>query len=135
MSIPFAMQVSDFGLARIQAGSDSHVSTRVVGTFGYIAAPFFRVWIATVVLVTDDDTNSFVSRYMAPEYATSGRVTERTDVYSFGVLLLELITGKKPVLTDEREPYDDETLVSWVRTLNLAALSVRFVLWDFREIV
>jgi serine/threonine protein kinase len=116
------MQVSDFGLAKIQAGSDSHVSTRVVGTFGYIAAPFsfFFEGLNCCSGVNDDDTSSFVSRYMAPEYATSGRVTERTDVYSFGVLLLELITGKKPVLTHEREPYDDATLVSWVRTLNLA---------------
>ncbi|CAN6346179.1 unnamed protein product, partial [Urochloa humidicola] len=79
----FEPKVSDFGLAKIQPADDTHVSTRVMGTFGYLA----------------------------PEYATTGKVTDRSDVYSFGVVLLELITGKRPVLSSE--PYNDETLVSW----------------------
>nr|CAB3464719.1 unnamed protein product [Digitaria exilis] len=81
----FEPKVSDFGLAKIQPASDTHVSTRVMGTFGYLA----------------------------PEYATTGKVTDRSDVYSFGVVLLELITGRRPVLSSE--PYNDETLVSWSR--------------------
>ncbi|XP_039840864.1 proline-rich receptor-like protein kinase PERK1 [Panicum virgatum] len=81
----FEPKVSDFGLAKIQHADDTHVSTRVMGTFGYLA----------------------------PEYATTGKVTDRSDVYSFGVVLLELITGKTPVLSSE--PYNDETLVSWSR--------------------
>ncbi|XP_062230398.1 proline-rich receptor-like protein kinase PERK1, partial [Phragmites australis] len=88
----FEPKVSDFGLARIQAGGDTHVSTRVMGTFGYLA----------------------------PEYALSGRVTDRSDVFSFGVVLLELITGRRPVLSSE--PYNDETLVSWARPLLTKAL-------------
>ncbi|OEL13202.1 Proline-rich receptor-like protein kinase PERK1, partial [Dichanthelium oligosanthes] len=81
----FDPKVSDFGLAKIQPADDTHVSTRVMGTFGYLA----------------------------PEYATTGKVTDRSDVYSFGVVLLELITGRRPVLSSE--PYNDETLVSWSR--------------------
>lgn len=54
----------------------------------------------------------FPSRYLAPEYASSGKLTERSDVYSFGVVLLELITGRKPV--DDTQPMGDESLVEWV---------------------
>ena len=50
---------------------------------------------------------------MAPEYATSGKLTEKSDVYSYGVVLLELITGRKPV--DASQPLGDESLVEWVR--------------------
>lgn len=49
---------------------------------------------------------------MAPEYATTGKLTEKSDVFSFGVVLLELITGRKPV--DESQPLGDESLVEWV---------------------
>lgn len=51
-------------------------------------------------------------RYLAPEYAASGKLTERSDVFSFGVVLLELITGRKPV--DASKPLGDESLVEWV---------------------
>lgn len=51
-------------------------------------------------------------RYMAPEYAASGKLTDRSDVFSFGVVLLELITGRKPV--DPNQPLGDESLVEWV---------------------
>ena len=50
--------------------------------------------------------------YMAPEYASSGKLTEKSDVFSFGVVLLEIITGRKPV--DETRPLGDESLVEWV---------------------
>lgn len=49
---------------------------------------------------------------MAPEYASSGKLTEKSDVFSFGVVLLELITGRKPV--DASQPLGDESLVEWV---------------------
>lgn len=49
---------------------------------------------------------------MAPEYASSGKLTEKSDVFSFGVVLLELITGRKPV--DTSQPLGDESLVEWV---------------------
>lgn len=59
---------------------------------------------------------------MAPEYATSGKLTEKSDVFSYGVVLLELITGRKPV--DSSQPLGDESLVEWV---NLS-LSLHLVL-------
>lgn len=58
---------------------------------------------------------------MAPEYAASGMLTEKSDVYSYGVVLLELITGRKPV--DASQPSGNESLVEWVRFLNSTYVS------------
>ncbi|XP_050939068.1 proline-rich receptor-like protein kinase PERK9 [Cucumis melo] len=60
--------------------------------------------------------------YMAPEYATSGKLTDKSDVFSFGVVLLELITGGKPV--DSSQPLGDESLVEWVRLLRLLSVTM-----------
>ncbi|OMP02261.1 hypothetical protein COLO4_11246 [Corchorus olitorius] len=88
----FEARVSDFGLAKLALDANTHVTTRVMGTFGY----------------------------MAPEYASSGKLTEKSDVFSFGVVLLELITGRKPV--DASRPLGDESLVEWARPLLSHAL-------------
>ncbi|GMJ08229.1 hypothetical protein HRI_004492100 [Hibiscus trionum] len=88
----FEAQVADFGLARLNDTSQTHVSTRVMGTFGYLA----------------------------PEYASSGKLTDRSDVFSFGVVLLELITGRKPV--DPTQPLGEESLVEWARPRLIQAL-------------
>uniref|UniRef100_A0A804JGS5 non-specific serine/threonine protein kinase n=1 Tax=Musa acuminata subsp. malaccensis TaxID=214687 RepID=A0A804JGS5_MUSAM len=84
LDIYFHAKVSDFGLAKL--GSDKaggHVSTRVLGTQGYVA----------------------------PEYALSGRLTTKSDVYSYGVVLLELLTGRVPV--DMNRPPGEGVLVTW----------------------
>ncbi|XP_065880143.1 proline-rich receptor-like protein kinase PERK9 [Euphorbia lathyris] len=83
----FEAKVADFGLAKLALDANTHVTTRVMGTFGY----------------------------MAPEYASSGKLTEKSDVYSYGVVLLELITGRKPV--DASRPLGEESLVEWARPL------------------
>ncbi|XP_058091685.1 proline-rich receptor-like protein kinase PERK8 [Magnolia sinica] len=91
----FEAQVSDFGLARLALDSFTHVTTRVMGTFGYLA----------------------------PEYASSGKLTDKSDVFSYGVVLLELLTGRKPV--DGSQPVGDESLVEWARPLLSNALENR----------
>ncbi|PPD85903.1 hypothetical protein GOBAR_DD17130 [Gossypium barbadense] len=57
-------------------------------------------------------------RYLAPEYASSGKLTDKSDVFSFGVMILELITGHKPVGSS----YKDDGLADWARPLLTKAL-------------
>uniref|UniRef100_A0A0E0NRX4 DNA (cytosine-5-)-methyltransferase n=1 Tax=Oryza rufipogon TaxID=4529 RepID=A0A0E0NRX4_ORYRU len=88
----FDAKVADFGLAKLTTDTNTHVSTRVMGTFGYLA----------------------------PEYASSGKLTDKSDVFSFGVMLLELITGRRPV---DPTNYMEDSLVDWARPLLARALS------------
>ncbi|KAE8659358.1 pfkB-type carbohydrate kinase family protein [Hibiscus syriacus] len=53
--------------------------------------------------------------YLAPEYFQHGKVSDKTDVYAFGVVLLELITGRKPI--EARRPQGEENLVLWAKPL------------------
>jgi len=54
-------------------------------------------------------------RYVAPEYAMTGHLLVKSDVYSYGVVLLELLTGRKPV--DMSQPTGQENLVTWVSSI------------------
>ncbi|BAS92849.1 proline-rich receptor-like protein kinase PERK1 [Oryza sativa Japonica Group] len=92
LDFKFESKVADFGLAKFTSDNNTHVSTRVMGTFGYLA----------------------------PEYASSGKLTEKSDVFSYGVMLLELITGRRPV--DTSQTYMDDSLVDWARPLLMQAL-------------
>lgn len=65
-------------------------------------------------------------RYLAPEYFMYGKVTEKIDVYAFGVVLLELLSGKKPINTGCSK--DQESLVMWVSSL--AFLNYRLPISD-----
>ncbi|KAA3456711.1 protein kinase APK1A, chloroplastic-like [Gossypium australe] len=79
-------KLSDFGLAKDgPTGDKSHVSTRVMGTYGYAA----------------------------PEYLARGHLSARSDVYSFGVVLLEMLSGRRVV--DKNRPAGEHKLVEWAK--------------------
>lgn len=84
----FHPKLSDFGLAKLgPVGDNTHVSTRVMGTYGYCA----------------------------PEYAMSGKLTLKSDIYSFGVVMLELITGRRAY--DSTKNQGEQNVVVWVSFL------------------
>ncbi|CAL5324059.1 hypothetical protein CsSME_00003001 [Camellia sinensis var. sinensis] len=88
LSDDFEPQLSDFGLAMRASDSTHHMAcTDVAGTFGYLA----------------------------PEYFMHGKVNDRIDVYAFGVVLLELLSGRKPI--DNGNPKGQESLVMWAKSI------------------
>ncbi|CAM8926632.1 unnamed protein product [Rhodiola kirilowii] len=89
----FDAKVADFGLAKLSSDTCTHVSTRIMGTFGYLA----------------------------PEYASTGKLTDKSDVFSFGVVLLELITGRRPVDISNKHNMED-SLVDWARSVLARAM-------------
>ncbi|CAL5405975.1 unnamed protein product [Camellia sinensis] len=68
-------KISDFGLAKLDEEENTHISTRIVGTYGY----------------------------MAPEYAMWGHLTDKADVYSFGVVALEIVSGRSATSSYRRK--------------------------------
>ncbi|KAF4357066.1 receptor-like kinase TMK4 [Cannabis sativa] len=78
-------KVADFGLVKNAPDGKYSLETRLAGTFGYLA----------------------------PEYAATGRVTTKVDVYAFGVVLMEIITGRKAL--DDTVPDERSHLVTWFR--------------------
>ncbi|XP_057438836.1 probable LRR receptor-like serine/threonine-protein kinase RKF3 [Lotus japonicus] len=92
----FEAKVADFGLAKFNPEGMTHMSTRVAGTMGYVA----------------------------PEYALYGQLTERTDVFSFGVVLLELLSGKKALQSNDEGQPTALTDLAWSLVRNGAALDV-----------
>ncbi|KAL9171512.1 hypothetical protein ABFS82_04G213400 [Erythranthe guttata] len=79
----FRAKVSDFGLVKLALDSERSVATRLAGTFGYLS----------------------------PEYAVTGKITTKVDVFSFGVVLLELLTGLAAL--DERRSEEKRYLAEW----------------------
>ncbi|CAJ1930656.1 unnamed protein product [Sphenostylis stenocarpa] len=79
-------KISDFGLAKLgPSGGDSHVSTRIMGTYGYAA----------------------------PEYMATGHLYVKSDVYGFGVVLLEILTGLRAF--DRKRPFEQQNLIEWAK--------------------
>ncbi|GLT68321.1 hypothetical protein SLA2020_405670 [Shorea laevis] len=85
----FEAVVGDFGLAKLLDCRDSHVTTAVRGTIGHIA----------------------------PEYLSTGQSSEKTDVFGFGILLLELMTGQK-ALNAGNGQIPKGMILDWVKTLH-----------------
>ncbi|XP_077238212.1 putative LRR receptor-like serine/threonine-protein kinase At4g30520 [Tasmannia lanceolata] len=81
--------VGDFGLAKLLDHSDSHVTTAVRGTVGHIA----------------------------PEYLSTGQSSEKTDVFGFGILLLELITGQR-ALDFGKATNQKGVMLDWVKKIH-----------------
>ncbi|KAI3836458.1 hypothetical protein MKW98_008219 [Papaver atlanticum] len=84
----FTARISDFGLAKLHMEEQTHISTDVKGTFGYLA----------------------------PEYASSGHLTYKADIYSFGIVALEIVSGKS---STKWIPNDEFTfLLDWIKYPN-----------------
>lgn len=86
--------VGDFGLAKLLDHSDSHVTTAVRGTVGHIA----------------------------PEYLSTGQSSEKTDVFGFGILLLELITGMR-ALEFGKSINQKGAMLEWVSSATALSIS------------
>jgi somatic embryogenesis receptor kinase 1 len=82
----FEAVVGDFGLAKLMDYKDTHVTTAVRGTIGHIA----------------------------PEYLSTGKSSEKTDVFGYGIMLLELITGQRAFDLARLANDDDVMLLDWV---------------------
>ncbi|XP_058747459.1 probable leucine-rich repeat receptor-like serine/threonine-protein kinase At3g14840 [Vicia villosa] len=100
-------KISDFGLAKLNEDDKTHMNTRVAGTYGY----------------------------MAPEYAMHGYLTERVDVYSFGIVVLEIVSGTNNTVSHPQE--ECFSLLDWVHLLkekdNLMELVDRRLGEDFKK--
>lgn len=80
-------KISDFGLAKLDEEENTHISTRIAGTYGY----------------------------MAPEYAMHGYLTDKADVYSFGIVALEILHGSNNTILRQKE--EAFHLLDWAHIL------------------
>ncbi|CAL0303724.1 unnamed protein product [Lupinus luteus] len=100
-------KISDFGLAKLNEEDKTHIDTRIAGTYGY----------------------------MAPEYAMHGYLTDKADVYSFGIVALEIVSGANSAVSHPQE--ECFSLLDWALVLkerdNLMELVDKRLGEDFNE--
>ncbi|KAJ0234720.1 Serine-threonine/tyrosine-protein kinase [Hirschfeldia incana] len=96
-------KISDFGLAKLYDEKKSHISSRVAGTVGYVA----------------------------PEYAMRGILTEKTDVYAFGIVALELVSGRKN--SDVNLGNEKKYLLEWAWNLHENSREVELIDHELSE--
>ncbi|ESQ28160.1 hypothetical protein EUTSA_v10018240mg [Eutrema salsugineum] len=102
----FTPRIADFGLARLFPEDKTHISTAIAGTLGY----------------------------MAPEYVVRGKLTEKADVYSFGVLMIEVITGRRNNALSQDASSILQTVWSLYGTSNLTKVVDPILGDNFNEI-
>lgn len=95
-------KLSDFGMAREgPTGDRTHVSTAPVGTYGYAA----------------------------PEYIETGHLKQKSDIYSYGVVLYEILTGRRAI--ERNRPTAEQKLLDWVKQFPADSKMFRMIM-DFR---
>ncbi|PWZ20746.1 putative LRR receptor-like serine/threonine-protein kinase [Zea mays] len=99
----FQPKIADFGLARLLPDDHSHLSTKFAGTLGYTA----------------------------PEYAIHGQLSEKVDTYSFGVVVLEILSGRKS--NDTRLEPETQYLLEWVSFIDHCSEISLFLAWKLYE--
>ncbi|CAH2052755.1 unnamed protein product [Thlaspi arvense] len=105
----FEAKVADFGLAKIALDTNTHVSTRVMGTFG-----FWKVYMRILII-------RFLILGIWLRNTLQAESSQKNQTFfSFGVVLLELITGRPPFVANNA--YADNSLVDWARPLLTRAL-------------
>ncbi|KAL3733923.1 hypothetical protein ACJRO7_023299 [Eucalyptus globulus] len=92
-------KISDFGIAKLDEEDNTHISTKIAGTYGY----------------------------MAPEYAMHGYLTDKADIYSFGVVALEVVSGRSNTSSQKTE--ECFNLLDWARFLKERGNLIELVDW------
>lgn len=85
-----------------------HTVSKIEGTFGFVIQDLGGVSESSSYIALQSDLISYLDSYLPPEFFMHGIVDEKTDVYAYGVLLLELITGRQALDSSQ------QSLVMWV---------------------